>query len=111
MLVIRKYIYKILVVALSLIASSCSSFPEQINSARTSVVESITNTFSQNNLQTETIRVINLPEISSAPIVIEDVNINLINNIKTNQDLNIPCLLYTSPSPRDQRGSRMPSSA
>ena len=25
-------------------------------------------------------------------------------------DLN-PCLLYTSPSPRDQRGSRMPSSA
>ena len=25
--------------------------------------------------------------------------------------LNVPCLLYTSPSPRDQRGSRMPSSA
>ena len=25
--------------------------------------------------------------------------------------LNIVCLLYTSPSPRDQRGSRMPSSA
>ena len=25
--------------------------------------------------------------------------------------LNIICLLYTSPSPRDQRGSRMPSSA
>ena len=24
---------------------------------------------------------------------------------------NAPCLLYTSPSPRDQRGSRMPSSA
>ena len=24
---------------------------------------------------------------------------------------NIDCLLYTSPSPRDQRGSRMPSSA
>ena len=24
---------------------------------------------------------------------------------------NLPCLLYTSPSPRDQRGSRMPSSA
>ena len=27
-----------------------------------------------------------------------------------NQPLD-PCLLYTSPSPRDQRGSRMPSSA
>ena len=25
--------------------------------------------------------------------------------------LNISCLLYTSPSPRDQSGSRMPSSA
>ena len=25
--------------------------------------------------------------------------------------LSIGCLLYTSPSPRDQRGSRMPSSA
>ena len=26
-------------------------------------------------------------------------------------DMAFPCLLYTSPSPRDQRGSRMPSSA
>ena len=26
-------------------------------------------------------------------------------------DSTYPCLLYTSPSPRDQRGSRMPSSA
>ena len=31
--------------------------------------------------------------------------INLINNSSGD------CLLYTSPSPRDQRGSRMPSSA
>ena len=28
-----------------------------------------------------------------------------------NTDDAYPCLLYTSPSPRDQRGSRMPSSA
>ena len=28
-----------------------------------------------------------------------------------NAERGIPCLLYTSPSPRDQRGSRMPSSA
>ena len=27
------------------------------------------------------------------------------------EDLDSACLLYTSPSPRDQRGSRMPSSA
>ena len=31
----------------------------------------------------------------------------LIEFVKASQ----PCLLYTSPSPRDQRGSRMPSSA
>ena len=30
---------------------------------------------------------------------------------KANRSLFISCLLYTSPSPRDQRGSRMPSSA
>ena len=29
----------------------------------------------------------------------------------TNEPEDIHCLLYTSPSPRDQRGSRMPSSA
>ena len=29
----------------------------------------------------------------------------------TPYDLSKGCLLYTSPSPRDQRGSRMPSSA
>ena len=29
----------------------------------------------------------------------------------TNITKNMACLLYTSPSPRDQRGSRMPSSA
>ena len=31
--------------------------------------------------------------------------------IKRVEDLFKACLLYTSPSPRDQRGSRMPSSA
>ena len=30
---------------------------------------------------------------------------------KLSQPLAMGCLLYTSPSPRDQRGSRMPSSA
>ena len=36
------------------------------------------------------------------------------NDIYTKEDEKIlvnTCLLYTSPSPRDQRGSRMPSSA
>ena len=38
----------------------------------------------------------------SAPLASQGVT------FKLNDD---PCLLYTSPSPRDQRGSRMPSSA
>ena len=32
-------------------------------------------------------------------------------SLKGNTGENLFCLLYTSPSPRDQRGSRMPSSA
>ena len=34
-----------------------------------------------------------------------------IKNVSTSQLLNNPCLLYTSPSPRDRTRSRMPSSA
>ena len=37
-------------------------------------------------------------------------NLSKINVIKANREL-ISCLLYTSPSPRDKRQSRMPSSA
>ena len=33
------------------------------------------------------------------------------SDMKEEMTKNIICLLYTSPSPRDQRGSRMPSSA
>ena len=43
----------------------------------------------------------------SAKIII-DHSIKGIEIAKKNK---LPCLLYTSPSPRDQRGSRMPSSA
>ena len=35
----------------------------------------------------------------------------LINPKIVSKETPITCLLYTSPSPRDQRGSRMPSSA
>ena len=35
----------------------------------------------------------------------------LANKVKDNGDVYIVCLLYTSPSPRDKRQSRMPSSA
>ena len=45
-------------------------------------------------------------------------SLEILKSISKNVDIceigfphNTPCLLYTSPSPRDQRGSRMPSSA
>ena len=34
-----------------------------------------------------------------------------LGKFKLNLTIGIPCLLYTSPSPRDKRQSRMPSSA
>ena len=36
---------------------------------------------------------------------------NAVNEVLHLDGLSTYCLLYTSPSPRDQRGSRMPSSA
>ena len=35
----------------------------------------------------------------------------VVQAVKGGLNIPNPCLLYTSPSPRDQRGSRMPSSA
>ena len=45
-------------------------------------------------------------------IIVDDNTISFTHH-KNLEDLNWDniCLLYTSPSPRDQRGSRMPSSA
>ena len=37
--------------------------------------------------------------------------VNFIEKIVNHKDHNQPCLLYTSPSPRDRTRSRMPSSA
>ena len=71
---------------------------------------------------------INIPNNDIRIGDIRDVNINVMPDWMTNPPqavpiyppvttqvgvpiINIPCLLYTSPSPRDQRGSRMPSSA
>ena len=39
------------------------------------------------------------------------VALQIINDAEKNGDLIKGCLLYTSPSPRDKRQSRMPSSA
>ena len=53
-------------------------------------------------------------EYSENIFTINDVKLMISKKIKESFDpkgLFNPCLLYTSPSPRDQRGSRMPSSA
>ena len=42
---------------------------------------------------------------------IENEAKNGLKNVKYSVSMARTCLLYTSPSPRDQRGSRMPSSA
>ena len=47
----------------------------------------------------------------------QNVNLNIVDDAemqklnKTFRNKDMPCLLYTSPSPRDRYGSRMPSSA
>ena len=43
--------------------------------------------------------------------MVEADNIEEIKEFQFNDPIYKACLLYTSPSPRDQRGSRMPSSA
>ena len=57
---------------------------------------------------------LNMPKIKgshtamkSGIIAAETIN----EHLKENKDLSIYCLLYTSPSPRDEALSRMPSSA
>ena len=42
---------------------------------------------------------------------VQSVTVDTIPDAATEGELTYTCLLYTSPSPRDQRGSRMPSSA
>ena len=49
--------------------------------------------------------------ISGCPVARFDVNIFPNFTVETTPGCLPSCLLYTSPSPRDQRGSRMPSSA
>ena len=57
--------------------------------------------------------VIQIREAIDADYLVEgDLRREVSMNIKRLMDLGCySCLLYTSPSPRDQRGSRMPSSA
>ena len=51
------------------------------------------------------------PEITAAATVMREKSLKFDIGDGTHIDTCGTCLLYTSPSPRDQRGSRMPSSA
>ena len=48
---------------------------------------------------------------SSIPVSVTGGQKKIIGHINHERQIDTTCLLYTSPSPRDQRGSRMPSSA
>ena len=47
------------------------------------------------------------PDVTPTPLIDADATVN---GTEDSGSI-VTCLLYTSPSPRDQRGSRMPSSA
>ena len=49
--------------------------------------------------------------LSSSQDIEDVVQESYLKALSAEQKQEITCLLYTSPSPRDQRGSRMPSSA
>ena len=72
------------------------------------------NSSSQPSIQSEEdMGVIVLPsdqEYESFFMCVNDVTIDKEEEHAIDEKINV-CLLYTSPSPRDQRGSRMPSSA
>ena len=53
----------------------------------------------------------NLKELEAKIVEIQADKVAAINDQNFEQAASMRCLLYTSPSPRDQRGSRMPSSA
>ena len=51
-----------------------------------------------------------IPQLDKADFSDEQLQ-NLLQTLFASKEDDYCCLLYTSPSPRDQRGSRMPSSA
>ena len=71
---------------------------ETTEAAELEQFETFLKTFKKKKYAGETSRLIAL---GARSLVVDFEDLLLFNN----------CLLYTSPSPRDQRGSRMPSSA
>ena len=72
--------------------------------------ENILSNISDQNINKTLSNLLSNPKIKNA--VIAAAGPRLGNRIEmTNRKVTIDCLLYTSPSPRDNRVSRMPSSA
>ena len=69
------------------------------------------NQYFVNKQITPTISVWPAPDKSSTYTVVMNVLTRMDDSDSATNTMEVPCLLYTSPSPRDQRGSRMPSSA
>ena len=64
------------------------------------------------NSNLDSIAITSLIEQIASAADLKIANITLSGNSLSAEKVGfMPCLLYTSPSPRDQRGSRMPSSA
>ena len=62
-------------------------------------------------VETESVRYVYQPMEALYLLLITNKSSNIMEDLETLRLLAKFCLLYTSPSPRDQRGSRMPSSA
>ena len=77
----------------------------------TSLIESLVAEVHLASNGQEAIDVLKTKEID---VVLMDIHMPVMDGIEATLSIRAstkPCLLYTSPSPRDQRGSRMPSSA
>ena len=83
---------------------------EDFNGPVSTIGYEVTDTNGETSQAVIDINIIPTPDAVDDPFTTnEDTPVNV--NPLTNDDDGAGCLLYTSPSPRDQRGSRMPSSA
>ena len=99
--------------------SVCKSISCEINDSR-SVIDSVKNFTGLENYETDNDKVFTFEEVEcigacgGAPAV--QVNYETVEGLTPEKSIQMcewlkDCLLYTSPSPRDMTGSRMPSSA
>ena len=91
---------KYIVLLFLLIFCSQESSIEEFDLTTTSMMEQ-SQALDEDTTTTTSVEIVQLETFENIKFVIE----------KEDSRVSYLCLLYTSPSPRDQRGSRMPSSA